>query len=275
MDESQPPAYFRTMKFLRFSTLFAVFGLACLCLISRSIAADPTPRPNIILIMADDMGWSDIGRVLDLLDELEIAENTLVLFLSDNGGCAESPGGNDVSHVPGPGEFYSHCGPNWAFAENTPLRRYKSTTYEGGVATPLVARWPAAVEAGSRSDFVGHIIDFLPTFLSAAGGEYPAMYKDEPLLLPEGLDLLPVLQGKTKSSLPERAAPLFWHWSGARGVREKNWKLVWDKGGKQWELYDLATDRTETRNLAADEPKVVNQLAAKWVAWATLTGVKF
>ena len=231
-----------------------------------------TKRMETLAAMVDRMD-QNIGRVLDLLDELEIADNTLVLFLSDNGGCPETPGGNDVEHVPGPGEFYSHCGPDWAYAENTPLRRYKSTTYEGGVATPLVVRWPTAIDAGSRSDFVGHIIDFLPTFLSAAGGEYPKINDDKPLLLPEGLDLLPVFQGK--KNLPARPAPLFWHWSGSRAVREGNWKIVWDKKGKKWELYDLATDRTETRDLADEQPAVVNQMANKWVAWATLTGVKF
>ncbi len=231
-----------------------------------------TKRMEVLAAMIDRMD-QNIGRVLDLLDELSIAENTLVIFLADNGGCSETPGGNDVEQVPGPKDFYSHCGPDWAYAENTPLRHYKSTTYEGGVATPMVARWPAAIAAGSRSDQVGHIIDFLPTFLSAAGGEYPLSHKDEPLLQLEGLDLTPVLSGK-KTTL-EREAPLFWHWSGSRAVREENWKLVWDKAAKKWQLYDLATDRTETRDLAAEQPSVVDQMATKWIAWATEMDVKF
>ena len=216
----------------------------------------------------------EIGRVLDTLDELGIADNTLVMFLSDNGACAETPGGaGNTEHRPGPKEWYSHVGPNWAYAQNAPFRFYKSRTHEGGVATPFVARWPAKIAPGQRTEQVGHIIDFLPTFLEAAGGDYPTTRKGEPLLLPEGISLLPVFTGETESL--ERPAPLFWHWSGARGVREGDWKLVWEKRKKAWELYDLSTDRTETRNLASENPVLVDQLAAKWKAWARLTDVKF
>jgi len=231
-----------------------------------------TARMEVLAAMVDRMD-QNIGRVLELLDELEIADNTMVMFLADNGGCAETPGGNDVTHVPGPRDFYSHCGPNWAYAENTPLRKYKSTTYEGGVATPLVVRWPNGIQAGSRSDQIGHIIDFLPTFLAAAGAEYPTTHDGHALLLPEGINLLPVLKSNTASI--DRPAPLFWHWAGSRGVREGNWKLVWDKSVKKWELYNLATDRTETRDLATEQVSVVRQMASKWMAWATLTGVKY
>ncbi len=231
-----------------------------------------TRRMEVLAAMVDRMD-QNIGRVLDLLDELKIGENTMVLFLADNGGCSETPGGNDVTHVPGPRDFYSHCGPDWAYAENTPLRKYKSSTYEGGVATPLVVRWPKGIEAGSRSDQVGHIIDFLPTFLAAAGGEYPTTRDGQALLLPEGISLLPVLKSDTASI--DRPAPLFWHWAGSRGVREENWKLVWDNSAKKWELYDLASDRTETRDLAAEQVPVVRQMANKWIAWAALTGVKY
>jgi arylsulfatase len=216
----------------------------------------------------------NIGRVLATLDDLKIADNTLVMFLSDNGACAESPGGDDnTEHRPGPKEWYSHVGPNWAYAQNSPFKRYKSRTHEGGVATPFVARWPAKIKAGSRSEQVGHIIDFLPTFLDAAGADYPVTRADEALLLLEGISLLPVLSGEKKSIV--RPAPLFWHWSGCRGVRAGDMKLLWEKSRKEWELYDLSKDRTETNNLAAEQPAIVNQLAAKWTAWARLTDVKF
>ena len=232
-----------------------------------------TRRMEVLAAMVDRMD-QNIGRVLDLLDELNIADNTMVLFLADNGGCSETPGGNDVNHVPGPRDFYSHCGPDWAYAENTPLRKYKSSTYEGGVATPLVVRWPKRIQAGSRSDQIGHIIDFLPTFLAAAGGQYPTTRENRPLLLPEGINLLPVLSSESPVTII-RPAPLFWHWAGSRGVREENWKLVWDKSAKKWELYDLAVDRTETRDLAAEQVPMVARLADKWFAWASLTGVKY
>lgn len=262
-------------------------------LIDPKIFPDPGPNPNNQSWTAGrnaDTEWENlrmetyaamvhcmdrnIGRVLDTLDELKIADNTLVMFLSDNGGCSETPGGaGNTEHRPGPREWYSHVGPNWAYAQNTPFKRYKSDSHEGGIATPFVARWPAVIKAGTRSDQVGHLIDFLPTFLDAAGGEYPAAHNGQPLLLPEGISLLPVLSGKAESI--ERPAPLFWHWSGTRAVREGDWKLVWENAKTGWELYDLSKDRTETNNLAAEQPAKVEALSKKWIAWARLTGVKF
>lgn len=216
----------------------------------------------------------NIGRVLATLDELKIADNTLVMFLSDNGACSETPGGaGNTEHRPGPKEWYSHVGPNWAYAQNSPFRLYKSHSHEGGIATPFIARWPAKIKAGTRSEQVGHIIDFLPTFLDAAGGEYPTTRNGEPLLLPEGISLIPALTGTVE--IIERPAPLFWHWSGTRGVRDGDLKLVWENAKSGWELYDLSKDRTETHNLAESQPTKVDQLAKKWVAWARLTDVKF
>lgn len=227
-------------------------------------------RMEVYAAMVDRMD-REIGRVLDLLDELELSENTMVLFLSDNGGCAEQPGGRSPEQRPGPKEYYSHCGPDWAFAQNTPFRYYKASTYEGGIATPLVVRWPVVIEAGRITDQVGHIIDFLPTFLDVAGGDYPVLHRDEPLLLEEGVSLRRVFEGETV----DRPAPLFWHWSGYRAIREGDWKLVWPKGKNSgWQLYNLARDRTETNDLAASQPSKVTVLSRKWVAWADLTGVK-
>ena len=231
-------------------------------------------RMEVYAAMVDSVD-QNIGRVLAVLDELEIADNTMVIFLSDNGACAETPGGgNNTEHRPGPKAWYSHVGPNWAYAQNTPFRSYKAKTHEGGIATPFVVRWPARIEAGQVTDQVGHIIDFLPTFLEAGEGNYPRT-NDEggPLLLPEGISLLPVLTGEKKKL--ERPAPLFWHWSGHRAVREGNWKAVWEKKKKGWELYDLAKDRTETKDLAREQGSKVSQLAKKWTAWARLTDVKF
>ena len=213
-----------------------------------------------------------LGGFCKTLDDLKITDNTVVLFLSDNGSCAETPGGNDTEHRPGPKEFYSHVGPNWAYAQNSPFRRYKSHTHEGGIATPLVVRWPAKVEAGAITDQVGHIIDFMPTFLDMAGAKYPVTHKEEALLREEGVSLVEALKGNKV----KRPAPLFWFWSKNRGVREGNWKLVWEQKSKQgWELYDLSKDRTETNNLAESNPAKVQQLSKKWIAWAAFTDVKY
>lgn len=228
-------------------------------------------RMEVYAAMIDRMDQG-IGRVLDTLDELGIARNTLVLFLTDNGGCAETPGGTNPEQIPGPKEYYTHVGPGWATASNTPFRRYKQYCHEGGIATPLVARWPAAIREGSRSAQVGHIIDFLPTFLEISGASYPERHPEfgEETIPVEGLSLLPVFRGK------ERAAHdhLCWHWSGNRAVRRGDWKLSWDRHERKWELYDLAEDRTEANDLCAAKPDLTADLAAEWDRWAETTGVR-
>lgn len=227
-------------------------------------------RMEVYAAMIDSVD-QNIGRLLDTLDQLEVADHTLVLFLTDNGGCAETPGGNDPQQVPGPKEYYSHVGPGWATASNTPFRRYKQYCHEGGIATPLVARWPNAIQPGKRTDQVGHIIDFLPTFLEMSGAAYPDNHPafGKPTISLEGKSLLPVLRGQRR--VPHQY--LYWNWSSNRAVRKGDWKLVWDKHVKTWELYDVSQDRTEAHDLAADHADLVADLSGKWHAWANLTGV--
>ena len=228
-------------------------------------------RMEVYAAMIDSVD-QNIGRLLRSLDELGVADNTLILFLADNGGCAETPGGNDPNQVPGPKEFYSHVGPGWATASNTPFRRYKQYCHEGGIATPLVARWPRAIKPGVRTDQVGHIIDFLPTFIDMAKAEYPKAhpkFRGETISL-DGKSLLPVLQGRERAPHEH----LYWHWSSNRAVRKGDWKLAWDKHARTWELYDLSSDRTEAHDLAVKHPSLVVELTDKWNAWARKTGVK-
>ena len=120
--------------------------------------------------MVDRMD-QNVGRVLQKLDELGIAQNTLVLFLSDNGGCTEEPGGRDDTQQPGIVSTYTAVGPGWGWAQNTPFRRYKSWVNEGGISTPFIARWPGHVKAGTMTGQLAHIIDVLPTCLELAGVE--------------------------------------------------------------------------------------------------------
>ena len=228
-------------------------------------------RMEVYAAMIDSVD-QNIGRLLVALDELAVADDTLILFLADNGGCAETPGGNDPKQVPGPKEYYSHVGPGWATASNTPFRRYKQYCHEGGIATPLVARWPKTIKPGSRSDQVGHIIDLLPTFLDMARADYPGKHPvfGESTIPVDGISLLPVLQGKQRKPHDY----LYWHWSTNRAVRQGDWKLAWDKHARTWELYDLATDRTEAYDLASQHPRFVSNLTEKWNAWARKTGVR-
>ena len=227
-------------------------------------------RMAVYAAMVDVMD-RNIGRIVSALEESGVAERTLVLFLSDNGGCAEEPGGRDPSqrHA-GPVDDYVAVGPAWGWAQNAPFRRYKSWMHEGGIATPLVAWWPGRIEANTVTHEVGHIIDFWPTFLELAGGTYPAMVEGEALLPLEGRSLVPVLQGEERDAHDR----LCWHWAGNRAIRQGRWKAVWDKLVERWELYDLVADRTERRDLATEQPERVEAMASAWQSWAMETGVE-
>ncbi len=212
----------------------------------------------------------NIGRLLGTLDELGIADDTLVMFLSDNGGCAEEPGGRDPSkRRPGPVDDYVAVGPAWGWAQNAPFRRYKSWMHEGGINTPMIARWPGRVPAGRITDEIGHIIDVMPTLCELAGVEYPASFDGRDVLPCEGRSLLPILRGGARRGHDM----LFWEFTGNRAVREGRWKLVWDKLVKRWELHDLEVDRTETADIADTHPAVVHNLSTAWHAWARETGL--
>ncbi len=219
--------------------------------------------------MIDSMDQG-IGRIMQKLKQAGVADNTLVMFPSDNGGCAEIPGGENPKLIPGPKEHYTTCGPGWAYAQNTPFRRYKSWVHEGGISTPLIVHWPGRVQPNSFTNKVGHIIDLLPTCADVAGAKYPETYNGNAILPVEGLTMLPIFEGNTRKGHDT----LYWEWAGNRAVREGKWKLCWDKKVKQWELYDLVADRTETNDLAKKHPQRTERLSQKWIAWGKETGVK-
>ena len=141
---------------------------------------------------------------------------------------------------------------------------------EGGICTPLIVRYPGVVEPGGITNQVGHIIDIMPTCLELAGGEYPKVHHGQAILPLEGRSLLPILLGKQRAPHSQ----LFWEWSGNAAIRHGKWKLVWDKLIKDWELFDLQADRTETNNLASAHPDRVARLAAAYDQWAIQTGNK-
>jgi arylsulfatase A-like enzyme len=227
---------------------------------------------NLMAVYAAMVDCMDqgVGRILKTLEETGTDRNTLVLVLSDNGGCAEQAGGDDPTNIAGPVEHYVACGPGWAYAQNTPLRRYKGWTYEGGIATPLIARWPGVAPAGKRTPHVGHVIDLLPTLAEVAGAKLPDTRDGAKVLPPEGQSLVPILKGGA------RPAPqtLYWATFGHRAVCEGRWKLVWEQDARRWELYDLDADRAETRDLAADQPERVKRMTLDWEGWAERTGGK-
>jgi arylsulfatase A-like enzyme len=214
-----------------------------------------------------------IGRVLDKVRQLGKEDDTLVLFLADNGGCHEGgPRGFDNRGnglPPGGVDSYMSYGQSWANASNTPFRRYKHWVHEGGIATPLIACWPGVVKNEGRiTPEVGHIVDIMATCVDAAGIDYPRTRRGQRVTPLEGESLLPILRGGRR---PGHEA-LYWEHEGNRAVRQGNWKLVATAGGP-WELYDLKADRTELNNLAAVHPEKVAELAARYADWAERCGV--
>ena len=232
-----------------------------------------------------------IGRVLDTLERLGRLDDTLVVFLSDNGGCAEELDldfvtafvpmqdttregepvvpGNVPGLTPGGEDTYMSYGRAWAHLSNTPFREYKHWVHEGGIATPLVARWPRGVdvEPGGLVRGAFQLVDVLPTLLEAAGASYPATRDGLPVPPAEGRSMLPALAGE-----PVEDADLFWEHEGNCAVRSGPWKLV-RKHDRPWELYAIETDRAEAHDLAAANPEVVDDLAARYDAWAERCGV--
>jgi arylsulfatase A-like enzyme len=214
----------------------------------------------------------NVGRLVARLKALGELENTLVLFLSDNGCSAEGgPGGfsrGEPGAPIGTGLSYASTGLEWAGAANTPFRRFKIDTHEGGIATPLVAHWPAGIAArGQLRHQVGHVVDIMPTLLELAGLAHSAEQPGRSLIALEGRSLVPAFGDE-----PLARGAIFWEHQGNKAVRQGDWKAV-AQGRGEWELYHLATDRTETRDLAAQHPEKTRELAQLWHSWAQRCGV--
>jgi len=209
-----------------------------------------------------------IGRLLDYLDQQGISENTMIVFLSDNGACPY-----DFNYTPsidpGPANSFRTYDSEWANASNTPFRLYKQWIHEGGISAPMIVRWPEMIEPGSMTHVPAQLIDIMPTLLEAAGSSYPDTYRLRDILPMEGKSLIPVLMGEEIN----RNTPLFWEYNGSRAVRKGPWKLVAERG-QSWELYNLNSDRTETYNLIKDHPKMAEELSNLYDQWANRIGTR-
>jgi arylsulfatase len=157
----------------------------------------------------------------------------------------------------------------WAHVSDTPFRRYKIWTHEGGIATPFVANWPGVIEPGTLSQEVSHVIDLLPTVLDAAGACYPDIYEGRDILPVEGRSLLPVLRGGER----EGHDALYWAHTDNHAIRRGRWKLVSPDGRDTWQLYDMVEDRTETTDLTDQRPDLAGDLAEQHRAWSDRVGV--
>jgi arylsulfatase A-like enzyme len=240
----------------------------------------------------------NIGRLIADLKRKGELDNTLILFLSDNGACAEwepfgfdldkpanvtagaginmgtpnSPNilrrGAELSAMGGPDSLFSY-GSAWANLSNTPWRLYKHYSHEGGISSPLIAHWPAGVKArGKWRHQPGHLIDVMATLVDVAGANYPKERAGAPVSPMEGVSLRPAFANRPLL----RKEPLFFEHDGSRAVRDGRWKLVSARAG-EWELYDIEADRAELNNLAAKRPEKARDLSARWDEWAKRTNV--
>jgi len=254
-----------------------------------------------------------IGRLVAELERQGRLDDTLFVYLQDNGGCAEGFGrrsnadeirgktfeplgkdglqkkiwppmqtrdGRPVRTGPdamaGDEDTFIGYGRGWANVSNTPFRGYKHDAYEGGISTPFVVHWPNGVAADRRGKLVhtpSHLIDVLPTLLAAAGAEHPQWNGDEKVQPLEGLDLLPAIRGQSV----ERKQPICFEHHGNLGLRDGRWKIVsaYRKDRPiSWELYDMAADRTESKDLAIQFPERLRAMTVQWNSWAKRVGVQ-
>ena len=222
----------------------------------------------IYAAMIDEVDQS-IGYLVKALKERGELDNTLILFLSDNGGNAEA-GINGRYEGQSPGDPHSNVfiGRCWAHLNNTPFRKYKHYNHEGGIASPLIAHWPAGINPSSRTgdwiDTPTHVIDLMATCVDLGRANYPATFGGQDIHPLAGQSLKPLLQGK--ASFAER--PLYWEHEGNAAIRIGDHKLVRAGINGEWELFDLAQDRTEQNNLASHQPERVEEMVAAWRSWA-------
>ncbi len=214
-----------------------------------------------------------VGRILKALDETKTIRNTIIFFLSDNGGSSEDITARELhqpaSVVGDQGSYDAYREP-WAHLSNTPFRYYKSWMHEGGIATPLIVYWQGGLkEPGRLVHEPGHVIDLMATSLDLAGAQYPERFEGRSITPTEGISLRPILENASTTS-----SDLYWEHFGARAMRKGKLKLVAGKQGLPWELYDLGTDRNERRNIASLYPDTVQAMATSWQTWADRIGVR-
>jgi len=234
-----------------------------------------------------------IGRVVQALERNGALANTLIVFLADNGGCAEEIGeqwrdnmlgmrigsattwdgqpvqyGNRPALMPGGQNTYQSCGVPWANVQNTPFRLYKHWVHEGGIATPFIVHWPAGIAArGEFREQPAQLPDVMATFLEVAHADYPDTYANQPIQPLEGFSMVPSFGGNRN----EREV-LAWEHEGNKAVRRGDWKLVRRYPG-EWELFNMAADRSEMHDRATEHPALVAELARIWDTWAERCGV--
>ena len=266
---------------------------------------------EVYAAMVDSMDQG-IGRIAQTLKDEGMFDNTLILFLQDNGGCAEGMGRNgrfvkreaapslapmDADELqfdmipkqtrdgypmrrgygvlPGPADTYIGYGRGWANVSNTPFREYKHWVHEGGISSPLIVSWPAGIDRPLNGELVhdpAHLIDVMATCVDLGQASYPTNVGHHRIHPYEGVTITPVFHGRNI----RREAPIFFEHEGNRAIRDGRWKLVMkhSNNNPQWELYDMQVDRSELNDLSTENPTIVSRLSGKWQEWADRVGAR-
>ncbi len=242
--------------------------------LSAQDKADQARVMAVYSAMIDNVD-QNLGRITDYLEETGELDNTLIMFLADNGASAEM---NDV----GDGEIgaidrYIATGGHWANVSNVPFKAYKNSSFEGGTNTPFIVKWPGVVPpGGSVNRTSAHLVDIMATLVDISGATYPEVSRGEKVGDMDGISLLPAF----KNGTIERDKPMFFEWQNGKAIIDGDWKLVvqtyrskdkktglWDFSSQEWELYDLSKDSTETNNLVDSNPEKFAELKEKYEAW--------
>ncbi len=242
--------------------------------LSEEEKADQARVMAVYSAMIDSID-QNIGRVLSHLDETGELDNTLVMFLADNGASAEvvEIGDGEIGAV----DRWASIGGHWANVSNVPFKSYKNSSFEGGVETPFIVNWPGVIPpTGTVNETSAHLVDIMATLVDITGATYPDTLRGDPVGDMDGISLLPAFRNGTI----ERDKPVFFEWSNGKAIVDGHWKLVvhkvrprdiesglWDFSTSEWELYDLSKDRTEINNLAASNPEKFTELREKYESW--------
>lgn len=229
-------------------------------------------RRAIYSAMVDRMD-QNIGKLLGSLKQKNILDNTIIIFLNDNGACAEGGnlGGGPAEQLETKKGYFLSYGKYWANASNTPYREYKHWVHEGGISTPFIVHWPEGIQKEHQGAIINEyafLPDVMTTFVDLAQAEYPKAYKGNKIPAMVGKSLKPLF---SDTEITIHDEPIFWEHEGNKAIRLGNYKLVskWSKKKEeQWELYNITTDRTETNNLALKMPKKVSEMEMLYKNWS-------
>lgn len=244
-------------------------------------------KMEIYAAMVSDLD-TYVGKFLDYLKSIDEFDNTFIMFISDNGPeefrldlrppireWVETCCDNSYENL-GKGDSYVLYGPNWARAGSVPFRRAKWTAFEGGTHVPAFVRYKGTVPAGTRNNGIATVMDIFPTFLALAGTQHPgSSYRGQPVLPVKGVTLLPMLTGQVSEARDEYEY-LGWELYGQRGIRQGDWKIVWDPSEGEdatWHLFNLAEDLAEQSDLSTEEPELLKTMHGLWDEYQRENGV--